>query len=174
MPEKGACIMEYTTGNWTVKSLTKDSIEQSKTPSVPDLSYAVDYSKTLDEPDEARVANVTGSDVVSPEYIRYAKSTVANVYTNTDCEAAAQAPIKNGVQVMSELHTKYRAINSVTGEEIDVPCVGRIVLRVPTFSAVTEDLVSDLLARTVAAAYNTGSSDASRIMEMARGSLLPN
>lgn len=165
--------ISYATGNWSVKSLYADSITELKTLSLPDLNFATDYSKTEDEPSEARVTNVSGSELTSPESIRFGVSAVKDVYSNSGVDAANQLTARHGVQTLVEIHENYRATNSVTGEEFDLPCVGRVVLRFPTVSCVTGELVNDLLRRTVAACFSTGSVDISRELELAKSSLVP-
>lgn len=173
--QKGRLVMtNYTTGNWTVSDLVTDSILTPKNVSVPDLDYDSDYAKTMDEPDEARISNITSPDLSVHETIRFARSKVTNVYQNVDLvDASNVSPNKTGVQVMIELTVIYRAINSVTGEERDIPTKGRIVLRIPSVSYVTDAIIMDLFVRTVGAATKTGSTDQTRLVELVRGSLLP-
>lgn len=166
-------MTNYTSGNWTVSDLVNDTIAAPKNISVPDLKYSTDFTKVQDTSEEARIANVTGPDLLSHESVRYARSEVANVYAGTNSDTAMTLPMKKGVQVMSEIRNTYRATNSVTGLEYDLPCVGRIVLRFPATTCVTSTLVTDLLVRTIASAFDTGAVTASRIMDMAMGDLLP-
>lgn len=166
-------MTNYTIGNWTVSSLYKDTLTAPKNISVVNLSYATDFKKSSDEPEEAIITNITGSELTSPESLRYGVSQVANVYTGTRTDATTQFPSKKGVQILVELNENYRAVNSVTGLEVDLPCKGRIVLRVPNNSAVTADLIGDLLQRTIAAAFATNLSTSSRVVGLVRGSLLP-
>lgn len=172
-PER-SYMNNYVTGNWTVSDQYTDSVAVPKNISVPDLSFAIDFKKTLDEPDNAVINNITGSDLSSHETIRFAKSAVTNIYQNIDLiDAGSVAPVKRGVQVMVELTTVYHIANSVTGDEYDLPTKGRVVLRLPSMACVTDQLVTDLLNRTVSAAFNTGETSSARIVELARGSLLP-
>lgn len=164
----------YVTGNWTVSDQYTDTIAVAKNISVPDLDFANDFQKVVDEPDVALVSNITGSDLSTHETIRFAKSSVTNIYQNIDVvDSGSMAPVKRGVQVMAELTTVYHIANSVTGEEYDLPTKGRIVLRLPSMSCVTDALVTDLLNRTVSAAFNTGETSSARIVELARGALVP-
>lgn len=164
----------YTIGNWTVSDQYTDTVTVAKNIPVPDLSYAIDFQKTEDTPDEALVSNITGSDLMPHETIRFAKSSVTNIYQGIDLvDTGSVAPVKRGVQVMAELVTVYHIANSVTGDEYDLPCKGRIVLRLPSMSCVTDALVSDLLKRTIGASFGTGEVTSARIVEMARGALIP-
>lgn len=163
----------YTIGNWTVSDLVADTITTPKNISVPDLKYATDYTTVLDGAEEAKIANTTGPDLLSHENIRFARSEVTNIYTGVNSDSAMVLPQKKGVQVMCELSSVYRAANSVSGNEYDLPCKGRIVLRFPASTCVTEELVTDLLVRTIASTFGTGAVNADRIMDMAMGALLP-
>lgn len=165
--------ISYATGNWSVKSLYKDTITESKTLSIPDLDYANDFSKIEDEPSEAKIANVSGSELTSPESVRFGVSAVKDIYSNSGVDTSSQLTTRHGVQTLVEVHEVYRATNSVTGQEYDLPCVGRVVLRFPTVSCVTGELVSDLLQRTVAACFSTSSTDIARELELAKSSLIP-
>lgn len=165
--------LPYTTGDWTVSAQRTDTIATPKNIGIPDLKWSVDYAKVIDGTTEAKVANVTGADLLSHESVRFARSDVANIYSGVSVDSALQLSQKKGVQVMAEIDCSYKAANSVTGNEYDLPCKGRIVLRVPAFTCVTENLVTDLLIRTIASAFGTGAVNADRIMELIRGSLLP-
>lgn len=165
--------VNYTSGHWTVSDDYTDTVTATKSLVIPDLSYKVDYAKKEDEPTTASITNTTSAGLTPSETVKFGYSTVANIYTNTDVDAVACSPSKRGVQVMAELTENYKAVNSVTGDEIILPCKGRVVLRFPSMSCVNNQLVADLFARSVSAALNTGLTDASRIVELAKGSLLP-
>lgn len=165
--------MEYTQHNWTVSSNTTDTIQSSKSVAVPDLDYANDFKKSLDEPNEAAITNTTGDTITSSEHIRFGSTPVKNIYNGVTTDVTAMHQTKAGVQVMVELSKNYTAVNSTTGQEVDLPCKGRIVLRFPTASCVSEELVKDLVSRTIASALATGKTDAGRLVEIARGALLP-
>lgn len=163
----------YTCGDYNVSDLYTDTLATPKNISVPDLDYAVDYKKVTDEPSEAVIANITGPDLLSHENIRFARSDVSDVYQGVSIDTSMKFPNRRGVQVMAELSTIYRAVNSVSGNEYDLPCKGRLVLRVPAASCVTTTLVADLLMRTISAAFATGGTNDQRIMDLIVGSLIP-
>lgn len=165
--------MKYTQNQWSVSSNIKDTNQESKTISVPDLSFATDYKKSMDEPTEASITNVTGDSIVSSENIRFGSTVVKNIYNGTNTDITAMHSHKGGVQVMVELSETYYATHEVTGQEVELPCKGRLVLRFPTASCVTEAMVEDLLKRTISSALGTGQTDAKRLVQIARGALLP-
>lgn len=163
----------YTIGDFTVSALYTDTLITPKDISVPDLDFAVDFKKTNDGASEAVIANITSPDLLSHENIRYARQDVSDVYNGVVIDSSMKFPNRRGVQVLAEISTVYRAVNSVSGDEYDLPCKGRIVLRVPAASCVTKALVEDLLNRTISAGFNTGEEDETRVMEMIMGSLIP-
>lgn len=165
--------MNYTIGNWTVESQTADSISTAKNMSIPDLDYGKDFAVTTNVPAEAVLANLTGPSVLSPEQVRYAITKIQNVYQNTQIPAIAQHKIKSGVRTLSELKLNLKAVNSVSGEEIEIPLKGWLCLAIPNASIVTKQAIDYLLARTVGSALDTGSVDSSREVSIARNDLVP-
>lgn len=166
--------MKYTVGKWEVETMTTDSITTDKQLSVPDLDYANDYSVSKDAGSEAILINTTGASLMSPESIRYGHSKVSDVYNGSDIPALMRHPIRSGVRTLAEVRTTLSATNTVTGEVFELPLKGWICLQLPTVNLITNEAVSMLLLRTIAAAFNTGSIDATREIEIARGDLAPN
>lgn len=163
----------YTTGDWTVSKQYADTVTTKKNLAIPDLSFATDYIVVTDEPNEAVIANKTGSDLVPHETIRLARSEVANIYQGVSTDSAMMLPYKKGVQVMAEVQTSYKAVNGTSKAEYDIPLKGRLVLRLPTFSAVTDEMVADFIVRVISSAFATTKVDVSRITELVRGKLKP-
>lgn len=165
--------MKYTHNQWSVSSNYKDTNQESKTISVPDLAFATDFKKSSDEPNEASITNITGDEITSSEHIRFGATPVKNIYSGTNTDVTAMHNQKSGMQVLVEISENYTATHAVTGQEVELPCKGRIVLRFPTASCVTEEMINDLLIRTISSALATGQTDAKRLVQIARGALLP-
>lgn len=165
--------MNYTIGNWSVSSLTTDTISATKNVAVTDLDYAHDYAESSSTADEATMSNTTGSSFVTPEKLRYARSTVNDIYAGTDVPTLNRFAAKTGLRTLSEIRFNVQAVNSVSGEEVLLPMKGWICLQLPNASIVTDAAVLYLLKRTISCALNTGAVDASREAEIARGALLP-
>jgi len=167
-------MTSYTIGNWTVSSNYADTLTTTKSIVVPDLSYASDYSLTADEPDDCVIKNVTSTNLNVCETLRFARQSVKNIYERTGTTAtSAKIADPSGVQIMFELNETYSASNSVTGQEAEIPCVGRIVLRFGTSTMVTSRLIEDLLTRTIATSFATGKTNADRAIQLARGIVVP-
>jgi hypothetical protein len=165
--------MSYTVGNWTVDSLTTDSISTAKTPSVPDLDYGNDYTVISDEPTEARLANTTGSGLMPAEYLRYGRTNVNDAYAQFDVPMQQQLPNKRGVRTLCEVQYLLKATNSVSGAEYLLPMRGWICLQTPTADMVAPQALKDLLKRTIAAAFGTGEVSGTMAIDVARGDLIP-
>lgn len=165
--------MQYTIGDWTVSSLTTDTVTTTKNITVPDLDYKADYSISKDSPEEAILINTTGASLTSPESIRYANTKISNVYVGSEIPTIQQHPIKGGVRTLCELRTTLSATNSVSGLEVELPLKGWVCLQVPTVNLVTKQAVEYLLCRALSTAFNTGATDGTREVEVARRDLIP-
>lgn len=159
----------YTSGDWSVSDQYTDTVATPKDISVPDLDFANDFALTKDEATEAVYTNITADDVRSHESIRFACSPIANIYQGFSVQSPSS--IKNGVQVMAELSSLYKAVNSVSGVENEIPVKGRIVLRIPTHSFVTSDLVADALFRVISSIFSTGAVSEARALDLVKGIL---
>lgn len=166
--------MAYTIGNWTVESLTQDSISNPKSLSIVDLSFASDYTVTKRGTDITEIANLTSSGLHPAEHIRYGRTRVKDVYdTFSDVPAIQRSNITEGIQTLVELRYLLKATNSVSGEEIILPMKGWCCLRVPTMDLISTQALEDLLKRTISAAFATGSTDGSLVTRIVRGDLDP-
>lgn len=165
--------LSYTAGNWTVVDLVDDTIAAGKTLTIPDLDYAHDFVKVEDTATEAKLVNVTSSALGPVETIRYAKSDVKNVYTNTDVGSSNQMPAKTGIRTLIEVSTLISATNSVSGEEYMVPVRAWTCVQVPTASFISNDVLRYVLGRAFGAMFDTSDATIARTEEVARGSLLP-
>lgn len=165
--------MSYTTGNWTVAPLTSDTISNPKSLSIPDLDYAVDYTTASRGTDEATLANVTAPGLQPAEVLRYGRSRVADVYNGASIPASQRCNVREGVRTLHEVRYNLKATNSVSGEELLLPMRGWICLQAPTVDFITSGALTDLVKRTIAAAFATGAVDGSLVTDVARGDLDP-
>lgn len=169
-------MINYTTGNWTVTSLYNDLTTVERTQNLPIISYAHDYAKGSEEATDASVKNVSAEGVTSPESIRFGSTPVKDIYAGTSVDNASRLPSKAGVQAMVEISETYRAVNTVSGGEYDIPCKVRLVVRVPSSQPVKTAIVTDLVKRILGTCYNAAGDDASeftRITDLLKGALLP-
>lgn len=166
--------MNYTVGNWSVADLVTDSAStKTKSIAVPNLTWA-DYARLMDEPSEAQMTNVTSAQISSPETVRYARKEVSDVYSKSGIPTSAQMPVRTGVQVMAGINTSLKVVNTISGDEFVAPCRAWTVYQFPLHPAITKDAVQYLMLRNIAVQLDdNGSVDASRILEVARGVILP-
>lgn len=165
--------MLYTTGNWTVKNLTTDTVPTEKNIPVADLSFASDYKRTKDEPKDAEMVNITSPCVISPEKVVYGRSIVKNVYADSGIDSANQFAQKEGIQVLAKVSFNLQATNGVSGQEVLMPMTSYVVLRTPSAPIITGEAVEYALKRAIANCFATGSNDESRIVDLVKGALLP-
>lgn len=165
--------LNYTAGNWNVVDLVTDTISTAKTLTITDLDFVHDYVKTQDTAEEAKLANITSNALGTAETIRYAKSDVKNVYTNTTVGSSNQMPVKTGIRTLVEVSTLVQATNSVSGEEYLIPVRAWTCVQVPSASFISDDVLEYALGRAISAMFNTGEATINRVEEVARGSLLP-
>lgn len=137
------------------------------------LNYKADYCVMTDDPGEAIISNKT-SPVDAPERLRFAMSTVKDVYQNTEIDPGTYSPSKRGSQILvqlTEVWTKSDATNA--SFKINLPVTGHIVLKVPNDSDISADMIIAFLGRLVSGLYETGSLTNSRINALLRGSMIP-
>lgn len=165
--------MSYTVGNWTVASQTVDTISTPKTLSIPDLSYATDFSVQSRNKTEIRLANSTGAGLLTPEILRYVRQGEQDIYSSFNVPESQQINVRDGVVVTTEVRYLLKATNSVSGQEVILPMRGWINLKVPTADFITGQALTDLLMRTIASAFKTGATDGTLVKDLARGDLDP-
>jgi hypothetical protein len=165
--------MSYTVGNWTVSEQTTDTITTAKTPSIPDLSYAADYTVTKKMPDEVQLANVTGSGLIPAETLRYGRTKIADVYANANVPESQKCNVKGGIRTLAEVQYFLKATNTVSGEEVILPMRGWMCLQVPTVDFISSAALQTLLKRTIAASFGTGEAVGTQAVSVARGDLDP-
>jgi hypothetical protein len=167
----------HTRGNWTIELQVTDSVSTPKNLSIPDLSYASDYTAggrgSLNGDNTVVLQNISGDDLIPQEVYEYALSRAANVYAGTTIPSAQQAPVKSGRKLAVKATMSYHATNSVSGEEIFLPFEFWTVVKVPDMNLVSVDIVDEALRRHLAQFFGTGSTDGSLLARMLRGDLDP-
>jgi hypothetical protein len=170
--------MAYTIGNWTVESLTSDTISSTKNLPIPDLDFASDYTVAKDGSEEVLLINKTGSSLKPVEMIRYTRRRVPDVYksglsANLDTCGSQRANCTEGISAYAELAYVLKATNSVSGEEIVLPMRGSIAFTVPTVDFVSPAALEQLVKRSIATMFATGTVDGTMATDIARGDLNP-
>lgn len=162
------------------KSLHKNYVD-SGVPGVTSLSlgldilnFGADYRVRVDEPNEVIITNMT-SPIDRPETIRYALSTVADVYKGTGIDVAYRSPSSKGLSLVCQLSDIYNLYDETVDDprEQYLPIQGHIVLKMPSNDAIDAATIKSFLGRLVAGLFGTGVVDDSRLAALFRGSLLP-
>lgn len=171
-------MYSYTTGNWTVSDDYTDTVTELGGVVTPILDFSKDFAKVSNDVTEAVIKNTTGASISSSEKIRYGSTPVKNVYAGTSVDASAQLPSKAGVQTLIELSETYRAVNSVSGLEYEIPCVARLVMRIPTSQPVKNTIIVDLIVRLLSAMYSSTAANRDYanmdvLFNLVKGALLP-
>lgn len=171
-------MTNYTTGNWTVSDDYADTVVDLASVTTPILNYAKDFAKITDGVTEASIKNTTGASISSSEKFRFGSTPVKNVYTGTNTDITSQLPSKAGVQTLIELSETYRAVNSVSGIEYEIPCVARLVMRIPTSQPVKNAIIVDLIGRLITSLYSDTSKtrdfqNMDVLFNLVKGALLP-
>lgn len=170
--------MAYTIGNWTVDSLTSDSISAPKNLPIPDLDWEHDFHLLRSSSEEAVLINKTGSSLKPVEMVRFTRRPVVDVYKSglsaqLDMCGAQKANCTNGVNAYAELAYMLKATNSVSGEEVLLPMRGSIAFTVPTIDFISPAALEALVKRSIATLFQTGKVDGSLATNIARGDLDP-
>lgn len=137
------------------------------------INYKSDFCVVTDTPGEAVLSNKT-SPVDAPERLRFAMSTVKDVYQNTDIDPGTYSPSKRGSQILVQLNEVWtKSDATLASYKINLPVSGHIVLKVPNDSDLTADMLIAFVGRLVSGLFETGSATNNRISALLRGSMIP-
>lgn len=137
------------------------------------LNFGADFRQKSVTANEVILANIT-SPVDRTEQIRYAYSSIANVYAGTSIEPSLAAPTKRGVSMLVQVTDTISVTDSVDPNyRIDLPVSYHLVVKVPANENLTAALILEGVGRLVSSLYETGGNTTSRIEGLIRGSLVP-
>lgn len=141
------------------------------------LNFSADFAQkentSKSSSSELILTNIT-SPLDRAENIRYAYSTVNNVYSNTSIDAKVQSPNRKGVQLLAQVTDVATVTDSDDASyRVDLPISTHIVIKVPADALITGDIVQAHLGRVVSALFETGSTATTRIQKLLRGALEP-
>lgn len=122
---------------------------------------------------EVVLTNIT-SPADRPEKIRISYSDVANIYSGTGIEASVLAPTKRGASVLVQLTDVVCVTDSVDPTyRIDLPLSVHTVLKYPVSEHINAADIQKSLSRLLSALFDSGSTTATRLESILRGSLTP-
>lgn len=154
--------ISYTTGNWSVSQKTVDTTtttcpNATKSITISNMNWKTDFSTKSETPAETQVINITSDSLSAPAVCRLAYKDIKDIYASTALNPSKLA-LKTGVQIMVSLEELYKATNSETGEEGDIPVTGWLCLRMPTHPCCTTTLLKGAMQRILGALYATDDS----------------
>lgn len=137
------------------------------------LNLPVDFVTKTRSNKEVVLANLT-SPLGAVETIRFAVNDVANVYSGTQIQPTMWATSKHGVSILAQLNDIFSVTDTVDASfRQDLPVSAHIVLKVPDSELITGDVLKAIVGRLVDALFDSGAVASSRLVALARGSLIP-
>lgn len=150
-----------------------DSVSQTKTISIPDLSYGKDFAVSKEEPSETDIVNLT-TPVDQTESVRFAITSIANVYKDTGIDPAYYGATTKGFSLVAQVSDVLRVTDDTNPAFCqDFPVSAHIVVKGPKSQYLSADNLMVVINRAIAALYATGKTDSSRLNELVRGALTP-
>lgn len=149
-----------------------DSVTTTKNLALPDLSYSADFSVIEDEADQVVITNTT-CPLDQPETIRFALSSIADVYSGTGIEPSTRALTKRGISLLVQLNDIMRVTDADGKIVYDLPISSHFVMKVPLNENVTADVALTILKRNVSALFDKGNVTSARLNQLLRSSLKP-
>lgn len=137
-------------------------------------NFAVDWAQETSKNGDVILKNNT-SPRSQQERLRFSISPVANIYSGTGIVAAYQSPDVGGNSLLVQSNLiikKYDDADSSIPVELS-PIQMHTVVRYGNADFITADVIEDILARHVAAFYDSGSTATTRLNALIRGSLKP-
>lgn len=141
--------LSYTTGNWSVtEPLTGDVTEAYNTGmrgvNVRNIVWPTDVSLTSNSTSEsAECVSQKNTTMLNALKVTFNKSKINNIYESVKAfakDAVQRLSKKDGFREQIRVDLKYRAVNSVSGEEGDILSSAWVILQTQNHPAVTTAL----------------------------------
>lgn len=174
--------MNFTSASWNIAetaqlSATSSYEEGTKPVAIRNINWVADFACKTNagavpkDTTQVTLNDATGTSMSDNITIRTRVKDVPNIYEigQIPCEQFAH---KKGTQINLKFVERYHAVNSVSGDEGDLPLTASITFTVPTHSSITPDLVEAFLRDAIGALYETDTLN-SRISDIVRGHLTP-
>lgn len=137
-------------------------------------NFGVDWSQESSKNGDMVLKNNT-SPRSQQERLRYSMVDIGNIYSGTGIATAYQSPDVRGHSLLVQSNLvikKYDDADSSIQVELQ-PIQMHTVVRFGNADFITADVIEDVLARHVAAFYDSGSTATTRLNALIRGSLKP-
>lgn len=140
---------------------------------VPQLNYKADFRVLVDDPDEAKVTNIT-SPLDAPEKFRFAHNDVVDVYKNTGIDPTMYYQSRRGTQILCQLTDVYKVTDDADAAYLAMlPVEAHLVLRLPNNELITAAVANQVIGRMLAGLFDPSQPANSRMQALLRGALLP-
>lgn len=140
------------------------------TPSVDTPDYS-DYAVVSDNGNECRITDIAAG-METPRTVRYAAQDVANIYSGTDIDPSAYAPVRRGksVVIQTSLNVKVTDANDPAFLVL-LPVQIHTVVKVPITDYLTAGNLNEILRNHFGDIITKADED--RLPRMLRGALKP-
>lgn len=148
----------------------------------PALNYPVDFKTTTlvtgskDTDEKSGVITNMTSTRDRQEKIRFVSQRVANVYSAApQISPSVRGPIASGRRVIIQNTHVYSAQSSDPSVpfRVDFPLSCQLNMVVPDIEYLTEEMILDLLKRTISCCFDTGTTTSSRLRDLLSGAIVP-
>lgn len=138
--------LSYTTGNWTVTEPLNSTVTENrptgmKPIEVRNIVWSTDMSLTSGSTDEsAECVSRKNTTMLNALKVTLNKSKINNIYESVKAfskDAVQRLAKKDGFREQIRVDLKYRAVNSVSGEEGDIISSAWVILQTQNHPAVT-------------------------------------
>lgn len=137
------------------------------------LNFSADFSKLETKANQALITNST-CPLDRPETIRFAYTSIANVYSKTGIDPNYYGPSRKGFSVLAQVTDSVTLVDEVSKKAIYLPLSAHIVLKGACHEVVNGQLMAVLLKRLIGALCEQGDATPdARLNSLIRGAVLP-
>lgn len=159
------------TTSWNYSSTAAATAVGALTPD--SIAFASQFAKKEGAVNDLTIVNKT-SPLDRQETIRFASSSVANVYTGSGLDSSVYSSNKSGVSILAQINNVLSVMDTDTKKRVDLPMSAHIVIKVPNHEVVTGEVIETLLKRLVGTLYEeSGTNPRARLESLVRGAMTP-
>jgi hypothetical protein len=130
-----------------------------------------DYAVISDTPNECRITDITDA-METPRIVRYAAQDVANVYSGTDIDPSAYAPVRRGKSVVVQTSLNVKVTDTTDPSFLVLlPVQVHTVVKMPVTSYLSATDINVILRDHLGDILTGATSD--RLPRLLRGALKP-
>lgn len=138
-----------------------------------DLGYATNFAIQSNRAGEATITNMN-CPVAYPETVRFSAADVRNVYKDSGVDPNLYAASARGRSVVVSIKDTWKEFDTEDATyEVALPMKAHLVVTVPNVATITDADIERFVARLCSCAFTGASGTPSRLMELLKGSMLP-